>query len=107
MSKAHRLLIHANVLQMVFLIGTIGGGDSIIVTYCACSSIPVFKRPAIILACALVMSYTLKEKAGKWHGTSDVVAATSTCVENYMKKFITVFLYDFSSFVCVTADKNN
>ena len=25
------------------------------------SSIPVFKRPGIILACALVMSYTLKE----------------------------------------------
>ena len=27
----------------------------------ACSSIPVFKRPGIILACALVMSCTLKE----------------------------------------------
>ena len=49
----------------------------------------------------------LKEKAGKWHKTNNVVAATSACVDNYMKKFIAVFLYDFSSFVCVTADKNN
>ena len=48
----------------------------------------------------------LKEKAGKWHETSNIVAATSTCVDNYMKKFIAIFLYDFSSFVCVTADKN-
>ena len=69
--------------------------------------VAVFKRPGIISACALVMSYTLKEKRGKWHDTSDIVAATSTCVENYMKKFITVFLYNFSSFVCVTAHKNN
>ena len=69
--------------------------------------IPVFKRPGIILACALVMSYTLKEKAGKRHEISNIVAATSACVENYMKKFITIFLYGFSSFVCVTADKNN
>ena len=92
---------------MVFLIGALSGGDSIIITSHACSSIPVFKRPDIILACALVKSYTLKEKAGKWHETSDIVAAISACVEIYMKKFITVFLYDFSSFVCVTADKNN
>ena len=35
---------------MVFLIGLR-----------ACSSIPVFKRLGIILTCALVMSYTLKE----------------------------------------------
>ena len=53
------------------------------------------------------MSYTLKEKAGKWHEISNIVAATSACVENYMKKFIAIFLYGFSSFVCVTADKNN
>ena len=53
------------------------------------------------------MSYMLKGKAGKWHETSDIVAATSACVENYMKKFKTVFLYDFSPFLCVTADKNN
>ena len=92
---------------MVFLIGALSGGDSIIVTSRECTSVPVFKRPGIILACALVMSYTLKEKAGKWHETSNIVAATSACVENYTKKFITVFLYDFSSFVCVTADKNN
>ena len=91
------------------------GGDSIIATSPTqsrvCSSIPVFRSPGIILAyvCALVMSYTLKEKAGKWHKTSNIVAATSACVDNYMKKFIAVFLYDFSSFVCVcvTADKNN
>ena len=50
---------------MVFLIGALSGGDSIIITSCVCSSIPVFKRPGIILAYALVMSYTLKEKAGK------------------------------------------
>ena len=79
------------------------GGDSIIATSHACSSIPVFRHPGIILAyaCPLVMSYTLKEKAGKWHETSNIVAATSACVDNYMKKFIAVFLYDFSSFVCV------
>ena len=47
------------------------------------------------------MSYTLKEKAGKWHETSNIVAAISACVDNYMKKFIAVFLYDFLSFVCV------
>ena len=92
---------------MVFLIGALSGGDSIIVTSCMCSSIPAFKHPGIILVYALVMSYTLKEKAEKWHETSNIVAATSACVENYMKKFITVFLYDFSSFVCLTADKNN
>ena len=76
---------------MVFLIGALRDGDSINVTSCACSSIPVFKRPGIILACALVMSYTLKEKGGMWHETSIIVAATSACVENYMKKFITIF----------------
>ena len=78
------------------------GGDSIIATSRACSSIPVFRRPSIILAyaCALVMSYTLKEKAGKWHESSNIVAATSACVDNYTKKFIAVFLYDFLSFVC-------
>ena len=94
---------------MVFLqlIGALSSGVSLIVTLRACSSIPVFKCPGIILACALVMSYTLKGKAGKWHETSDIVAATSACVENYMKKFKTVFLYDFSPFLCVTADKNN
>ena len=69
------------------------GGDSIIATSCACSSIPVFRRPGIILVyvCALVMSYTLKEKAGKWHETSNIVVATSACVDNCMKKFIDVF----------------
>ena len=81
------------------------GGDSIIPTSRTCSSILVFRRPGmmIILAyeCTLVMSYTLKEKAGKWHETSNIVAATSACVDNCMKKFIAVFLYDFSSFVCV------
>ena len=87
---------------MVFLIGALSGGDIIIVTSCASSSIPVFKCPGTISACALVMSYTLKEKAGKWHKTSNIVAATSACVDDYMKKFIAVFLYDFSSFVCVT-----
>ena len=63
--------------------------------------VPAF--PDIILAyvCALVMSYTLKEKTGKWHETSNIVPATSACVDNYMKKFIAVFLYDFLSFVCV------
>ena len=79
------------------------GGDSIIATSHACSSIPVLRRPGILIlayACALVMSYTLKEKAGKWHETSNIVAATSPCVDNYMKKFIAVFLYDFLSFVC-------
>ena len=92
---------------MVFLIG------ALIAISHACSSISVFRRPGIILAytCALVMSYPLKEKAGKWHETSNIVAATSACVDNYIKKFIAVFLYDFSSFVCVcvcvTADKNN
>ena len=62
--------------------------------------VPAFKRPGIILACALVMSYTLKEKAGKWHHrystrheTSNIVAATSACVENYMKKFITACIF--------------
>ena len=66
------------------------GGDSIIATSHACSSIPVFRRPGMILAytCALVMSYTLKEKAGKWHETSNIVAATSVFVDNCMKKFI-------------------
>ena len=55
------------------------GGDSIIATSLACSSILVFRCPGIILAytCALVMSYTLREKAGKWHETSNIVAATS------------------------------
>ena len=86
------------------LIGALSGSDSIIVTLRACSSVPVFKRPGIILVCALVMSYTLKEKAGKWHETSDIVAETSACVENYMKNFGTVFLHDFSSFVCVRPD---
>ena len=77
--------------------------DSIIATSRTCPSIPVFRRPSIILAyaCAYVMSYTLKEKAGKWHETSNIVAATCACVDNYMKKFKAVFLYDFSSFVCV------
>ena len=79
------------------------GGDSITATSRACSSIPVFRRPGIILAyaCALVISYTLKEKAGKWHETGNIVAATSACVDNYKKKFKAVFLHDFSSFVCV------
>ena len=79
------------------------GGDSIIATWRECSSIPVFRRPGIILAytCALVMSYMLKQKAEKWHETSNIVAAISACVDNYMKKFIAVFLYDFLSFVCV------
>ena len=76
------------------------GGDSIIATLRACSSIPVFRHPGIILACALVMSCTLKEKAKKWHETSNIVAATSACVDNYMKKFIGFLLYYFLSFVC-------
>ena len=79
------------------------GGDSIITTSRACSSIPVFRHPGIILAyaCTLVMSYTLKEKAGKWHETNNIIAAISACVDNCMKKFIAAFLYDFSSFMCV------
>ena len=77
---------------MVFLIGVLSGGDSIIVTSCMCSSIPVFKCPGIILVYALVMSYMLKEKAGKWHETSNIVAAIFTCVDNCMKKFIAVIL---------------
>ena len=69
--------------------------------------VPAFKRPGIILACALVMSYTLKEKAGKWHEISNIVAATSACVENFIKKFITIFLsvWFLIFCVCVTADK--
>ena len=45
---------------MVFLIGTLSGGDSIAKCHIA-RHVPVFKRPGIILACALVMSCTLKE----------------------------------------------
>ena len=44
---------------MVFLIGALSGGDSI--AKCHIARVPVFKRPVIILACALVMSCTLKE----------------------------------------------
>ena len=52
---------------MVFLIGALSGGDSIAKCHIArvfqhiLSMVPVFKRPGIILACALVMSCTLKE----------------------------------------------
>ena len=44
------------------------------------------------------------------HAKSDsrnIVAATSVCINNYMKKFIATSLYVFLSFVCVTANKNN
>ena len=51
------------------------------------------------------MSYMLKEEATRDY--SNIVVATSICINNYMKKFIAISSYVFSSFVCVTADKNN
>ena len=46
---------------MVFLIGALSGGDGIAIKMSHRARVPVFKRPGIILSCAIAMSYTLKE----------------------------------------------